>query len=306
MSLEQDIESFKKLINGNNPNMNDSLTLLFARPYLFTNEYLYSYFSQINFENKRVLTTGSSGDQILVSMACGARKVTCFDVNPFAEYIYNLKVAFIKHFDYHQIHKIFVNNIHQELNLQNAYYYQMVKEYLPPKSREFWDAAFDSGLDMSCWINHSGNNSYERPVCEYLTNKDLFLAIKNALISNACNVDFINCEFKDLPNNLTNKKPYDIILLSNISDYIFAWAAGSMSKKQAMFTDSVNRLASNNLTKDGIIQLGYSWGGEPTQLDEMFPTVNKTRHEARKGEFAIFISPNIVKDDEFHPPFGGQ
>lgn len=304
MSLEQDIENFKALIDGKHYAIDNALLHHFARPYLFTSEYLYSYFSQINFAGKRVLTTGSSGDQILVAMSCGACRVTCFDVNPFAEYIFNLKVAFIKNFDYHQIHKIFVNHIHQEGNLLNPHYYPMVKDYLPPKSRQFWDAAFANGLNTYSSVSRTVSN-YHKPVCEYLYNKELFLAIKNALTQNTCAVDFITCELKDLSDNLTNKKPYDIILLSNIVDYIFTWT-NIISKREDMFSASVDKLSKHNLAPNGLIQIAYSWGNDLPQLKTMFPTIEQIKYFADEKDYAVFIAPNLTKDYLDQPTFGRQ
>ena len=55
----------------------------FERFYLYTNEHLNTFLKKINVKDKRVLTVGRSGDQILYSLLNGAREVVCFDICPF-------------------------------------------------------------------------------------------------------------------------------------------------------------------------------------------------------------------------------
>ena len=51
------------------------------------------------FYQKDVLLTGSSADQLIVAQLYGAKSITCFDINPFVQYVYELKMAAIKSLD---------------------------------------------------------------------------------------------------------------------------------------------------------------------------------------------------------------
>ena len=55
----------------------------FYKIYPFTTENLNAYLTKYDFTNKRVLTVGSSGDQILNTFLMGAKDITVFDINPF-------------------------------------------------------------------------------------------------------------------------------------------------------------------------------------------------------------------------------
>ena len=66
---------------------------LFHRVYPLSNEQLNQYFSKLNLNNKKVLTVGRSGDQILYSLLYGAKDITFVDINPYAKFYIDLKIA---------------------------------------------------------------------------------------------------------------------------------------------------------------------------------------------------------------------
>ena len=53
-----------------------------------------------DFQNKSLLTIGSSGDQILNSFYYGARDITLFDINEYSKYYIYLKIAAIISLNY--------------------------------------------------------------------------------------------------------------------------------------------------------------------------------------------------------------
>ena len=54
----------------------------FQKVYPFTTEDISGYLTQIDVENKKVLTVGSSGDQALNSLLLGAKSATAVDIDP--------------------------------------------------------------------------------------------------------------------------------------------------------------------------------------------------------------------------------
>jgi len=76
--------------------MLNKLTLdlnIYNRIYSFTNENVAGYIDYFDLKNKSLLTVGSSGDQVINAFYKGCRDITLIDVNPFAKYYINLKIA---------------------------------------------------------------------------------------------------------------------------------------------------------------------------------------------------------------------
>lgn len=65
----------------------------FSRIYTFTTENISGYIDYFDFNNKSLLTVGSSGDQVLNSFYNGARDITLFDINEYAKYYVYLKIS---------------------------------------------------------------------------------------------------------------------------------------------------------------------------------------------------------------------
>ena len=86
----------------------------FYKVYPLSNEYLNDYFSFLDLEDKKILTVGSSGDQILYALANGAKEVTHVDISPYAKFYIDFKIATIKQLDYEDFKK-FLNR--DDLNL---------------------------------------------------------------------------------------------------------------------------------------------------------------------------------------------
>ena len=68
----------------------------YAPTYLATNENQASALENFDVKDKDVLCVTSSGDFVFNALSLGARKVVTFDINKFARYVLDLKVATIK------------------------------------------------------------------------------------------------------------------------------------------------------------------------------------------------------------------
>ena len=80
MDVYEDIEKAKKVINYSKfTHMGYNLI------YPFTTENLNGYMNKLDFKNKKVLTVGSSADQILNVFLLGCKDITLLDINPFVK-----------------------------------------------------------------------------------------------------------------------------------------------------------------------------------------------------------------------------
>ena len=83
---EEDIEKAKKIAKGERKIIDD-LAILYRN----TNEDLIRIFEEIEFKEKRVLSVLSSSDQLFSALALGAKEVDTFDANRLTEYYYYLR-----------------------------------------------------------------------------------------------------------------------------------------------------------------------------------------------------------------------
>lgn len=76
----------------------------FDRIYSFTTENIAGYIENMDVEDKRVLTVGSSSDQVFNSLLLGAKDVTLFDINASAPLFYELKKNYILKYDREELY----------------------------------------------------------------------------------------------------------------------------------------------------------------------------------------------------------
>ena len=165
-----------------------------SKIYSFTTENISGYFNYLDFKNKNVLTVSASGDHIINAFYKGARSVTGFDINYLALVFTELKLIAIQELSYKQFLEIFlindINNISKNLNALNYKQYIELREKLTENSRKILD-------DLYSEFNKAK---------EQIKDKEIVL---------------VNSSYSDIAlNKLPNHESYDIILMSNISDYI--------------------------------------------------------------------------------------
>lgn len=290
MNVQEDIQKFIRLMlaekyDNQKFRLDSTSTLLFFnKPYMFSNEYLHTFMSQLGINGKTVLTTGSSGDQILFSQLYGAKRVTCFDINPFSKYIYALKAAYIKKLSYQQFYNM-VTNKHNGFNeMLNPDNYEKIADNLEEECRYFWDNVFDAGLntDTSIFTHTTKIDVFK---CRYVSDALTYNNLKAALASSNCDINFITCDIRDLPSSLAADDKYDVVLLSNIYDYHYMLNKYNKDAKtdkekdasfvagKKVFKQIVETLAQNNLNTNGKIQIGYRYnecGLREDDTDKLF------------------------------------
>jgi hypothetical protein len=238
--------------------------------YPFATENIAGYFSKIGFKAKKVLAVASSGDHAINAFAAGAAGVTCFDVNYFARHMMELKLAALRKLDREAF-----------IAFWNSLEFSTYKEFeLPVAGRYFWDRAFEYFRGDGASLRASAlfkDNHDARPAADkarnalennpYLASEDAYLAARR--VCNGKRVKFVQSDVTGLAAKLDEK--YDVILLSNISDYahhIFAQDC------LAQYRERVIAPLSDCLTSEGVLAFGYVYDGMDLHLSKARSPIN--------------------------------
>lgn len=277
----------------------------FHKLYPTSNEAIQEFFPKLNLKNASVMTVGSSGDQILYALMFGAKEVVCVDINPFTKFFYDLKVAGIKHFDFFDFNEYF-GYYHPSQEILNAGIYRQISHLLPEDSKYFWDNIFLETNNVPYFFRHSLLvNSH------YSINKEQYCKLKETL-KNPCPVKFKCGDIKDISKNLGTKK-FDVILLSNIYDYIGDWKINHnkeesvllpndhFSPQQKEYFAVCNRFL-QALNPNGFIQVHHSWNKAALEctgsiFEEVFDKYKVMKIETSLGGGPIIVQ-NISLEKE--------
>jgi len=226
----------------------------FEKFYLYTNEYLNILLKRLKIKEKKVLTVGSSGDQILYSLLNGAKEVVCFDICPFSEYYYALKTACIKNLTYEE----FDEYISQSPAILSPKVYRKVSHGLNLDAKEFWDHLYLDGFNNYEFHTYRENiRLFGKSV--YINNKELYGKLQEILRAGSAKVSFIESDLREITCKLEESDKFDVILLSNIIKYTKNWnEEHSQENGEAEFMKIVKGLASH-LNKNGCIQIDYAY-----------------------------------------------
>ena len=236
----------------------------FYKVYPLSNEYLKDYFSLLDLKNKKVLTVGSSGDQILYAIACGAKEVSNVDINPYAKFYIDFKISAIKLLKYKEFKKFFDSET-KDLNLIKSKLYSKIRNLMPNDSQYFWDnifIEFDSLVDFT---------HLSRPVLDsYVYDAEQYYGIKEAL-DQGCKLTFKCLDIRNIFEYIKDEK-YDAVFLSNIFDYVADWEEKSIENKEALKSYTPQEVEFfnicqgllNSLNPNGILQVQYRYGDKST------------------------------------------
>ena len=206
----------------------------YNKVYFNTNESLDDLFKNVDIKNKDVLTVLGSGDQSFYCYDGDARSVDVFDVNRLAIYYYYLRIWTIEYFD----------RFYPKDNLDKEYISNLLKLVTPNNEKE-WDA-------FNYWKSFVRKSFIDLRRFFYavdyfkINNMDLE-KIKRRLEKRDFNVYNI-----DISKPWSNHKRYDVIVTSNISDYVPKTVDSFIC-----YRDSLNSL----LKDDGIVlcsRIGHS------------------------------------------------
>ena len=211
--------------------------------YGFTTENLV-YMTKINFKDKEVMTVGGSFDQAIMAYMLGAIKVTNIDINPISKYWAELKYISLQNLDYNSYKNFLLRN-------KNALSYDIfakLKKLLSPETSAFFEDQYSlfPNLRESLLFNNK-HDDYETKInlSYYLKSKNNYLIAQEKL------KDFIW-----ITQDISQIIPatFDIILLSNISDYSHLLYLGDHI---SAYRDNIVLPWFNCLNNGGIMMFGY-------------------------------------------------
>ena len=233
----------------------------YSKGYLWTNENIKEYINKKYIsEYNSALSVTCSGDHLFNLILNNVLNIDTFDTNTLTEYnVLGLKKALIEKFKYNDfltICELIANNM---LTLEETTY--LIKDLLPlmdKKYRKYWQNIFeynyqlqknnDECLDLFAmlFINITEKNKFIRRN-SYLIGKDNYDKFKENMMR--ANINFYCTNAINILDTFPNQK-YDVILLSNILDYItINWNYEQLRK----FEDELLFITNNN----GKIFLAY-------------------------------------------------
>ena len=233
----------------------------YSKGYLWTNENIKEYINKKYIsEYNSALSVTASGDHLFNLILNNVLNIDTFDTNTLTEYnVLGLKKALIEKFKYNDfltICELIANNM---LTLEETTY--LIKDLLPlmdKKYRKYWQKISeynyqlqknnDEYLDLFAmlFINITEKNKFIRRN-SYLVGKDNYDKFKENMMR--ANINFYCTNAINILDTFPNQK-YDVILLSNILDYItINWNYEQLRK----FEDELLFITNNN----GKIFLAY-------------------------------------------------
>ena len=249
---------------------------LFCRLYSMTTENIYDFLKKYDLNGKKILTVAGSGDQRLNAYLLGAKDVTCFDINPLTEMHMMLKDQCIKRFSLDDFLYFFGYGYGKEFDknfLLSSRLFNEIKNELDDYTYEFFDYIINGS------INYSPKDIYfEGENLDVLEKLNGYLSFDNyerlRSILKGKKVDFIDSNVDTLPDRLCGEK-FDMILLSNISDYTHhIYDKDDLENYRIL----IDRLM-DNLNLYGIMQVGYIYSYYSRGEDVSNFHVNKNRQE---------------------------
>lgn len=262
--LSSDINRARDVINNNN-------FMDFNTVYSFSNEDLVSCFKDFNFKNKDCLTVLASSDQALDMFLKGAKDITTFDINPLTKYYFYLKkAALLSHISKEE----YVDFFGTRKFFQGEEFYKNMFDKilcnLDKSSLEFWKQLLQefsiTQIKYNLFVIENYNFEPLKKSINYLNAENYK---KLCEIIKYKNIDFINCNIKNLPENLS--KSYDYIYLSNIAQYldiVFSENYSSKEEHRKMLLQKFKELVlklSDNLKTSGEMCVAYTFRANKCQ-----------------------------------------
>ena len=232
-------------------------------------------------EGQRVLTVGSSFDQVLNAIMNGSKDITLMDANILSKYYGEYKMAMIKNLDFKTFSSLYKSN---GVGIVSPKVYKKIFQDLSKDSQVFWGTIF---LDQETPILtkiQMFHFSYETE-SEFYHSKEAYNLLREKL--NDVDLKFCLAEFRDCPNYADGK--YGYINLSNVFDYI----------PTSVFKKVIRQLYDNNLTDGGNMQVYYSFNNplpkKKVLKDLLF---NVQRHFTLDGESSYILKKPIKENED--------
>lgn len=240
----------------------------YSKLYAFTTENIGGYYSKISFLKRKVLTVCGSGDHVLNAILLGCNNIDTFDINIFTYYFLKLKMAAVKTLSYTEFLDYFL--LENNLNAMNYQLFQKVKKELTNEILNFWEALYkEVGYDGIRLRNSSlFHNLYDTNQKKLMSNlyleEDNFKKLKEKMKLEK--VTFIESSLLNLMDKCNEN--YDLIFLSNISDYLSSMFSDNLLEN---YNDKIIIPLKKKLSKNGKLYFIYQYdvGNERSIVDNI-------------------------------------
>lgn len=224
----------------------------FSKIYLHTTENIKGFISTLDLKDKNVLSVAGSGDQLLNAYSLGCQNVDIFDINPITFCGVDLKLSAVKALSYEEFIHFFFREFETFFNEKT---FEKIYPFLDQTSKELYETLFRKFGIMNTIkrFYYSPNVTLEvmKQMNIYLEESSYYELKRNV---KGKKITFIETGIDSLNKKLKDK--YDLMLFSNISDYINdIYHADSLEKFKELIYSLIEYL---NLL--GVIEVGYVYG----------------------------------------------
>lgn len=234
----------------------------YQKAYFSTNENIKDYINLVPNNSNEALTVLASGDHTFNLLSKNILTIDTFDTNLITEYLFGFKTAMIIKYNYKEYLNIMSKLINKDTPLITIT--STINDLLPYmdiKYRVFWkiineynyklQKAEQSNLNLIhlLFINVSDIDT-TKSMNDYLTSEEKYNNLRSNIIKS--NLTFNNIDAINIADILKSK--YDVILMSNIFDYMY-----KRFGYQYKYNDAKKyiKLLIKMLSKDGILFLNY-------------------------------------------------
>ena len=224
--------------------------------YSFTTENISGYFVYLDFTNKNVLTVAASGDHIINSIYKGAKEVYAFDINYLALIFTHLKLVALEQLEYEEFLQFFMINEKDDISrnkdaLNYEIYVNRLRKFLSENIARYWDIMYKTFENNGYKLRNSYifNNKYDNNSVKI--NSNIYLKRKSSYNKAKEKIKYreimlINANYKNINiMSLPNLIDCDIVIMSNISDYIKNIYNGKTNYLESYIKDIIRKLKNN-------------------------------------------------------------
>lgn len=233
----------------------------YSKGYLATNEDIKSYLTLEKFRGKKALTVLASGDQAFNLALCGAETIDAFDINKLEYYVFWLKKAMTQVLNYSD----YVKAIGSFLSVLGIPYLlevlEKAKGYMPEDVYEYYRKILEFALKKGRLTNLYGfvMEGFWKNRNLYLQDEASYDNLRKILRDVTINLHFGDA--REIPYRLDDS--YDIVLLSNIADYLGnARSFLTLEKFQEFISAYYSLLNPKGVIINYLFDLGIHYDGE--------------------------------------------
>ena len=270
----------------------------FGRAYLFTNENIAEYVKKFDLQGKRILSVAAGGDHAFESLLAGASFVDTFDINYAQKPIVELKNHMIKSLPYEDFMDFFFDKTHffdQKIiePIWNKFSYEL-QLYL-----DWYYCMGPSAARFMFVYGQSNATSYNKENISYIADKNKYNALAQRLPKQ---IRFTHANAYEISKKIDIR--YDIILLSNILDYLDIPRIKPFDTLVHCYNRLLKPLAENNLTtQNGCIAFDYIWSSNmpgiyicAEQWDKFMHKFNHKKKDYRQSVHKLDIASPFNPD----------